>query len=57
MADYYLKGIDDELWKRVTAKAGRKGQTVKFVILRFLNRYAPAEAPATSRDLAKEHKP
>ncbi len=37
--DYYLKGIDKELWQRVKVKAAMKGKTVKQVIIDLLGKW------------------
>jgi hypothetical protein len=38
MADYYLKGIDDKLWRKVKAVAALQGMSVKNLIIKLLEK-------------------
>ncbi len=38
MADYILKGIDDQLWREVKAIAALQGMTVKDLIIKLLEK-------------------
>jgi hypothetical protein len=38
MADYYLKGIDDKLWREVKAVAALQGLSVKDLIIKLLEK-------------------
>jgi hypothetical protein len=38
MADYYLKGIDDKLWRKVKAVAALQGMSVKNFIIKLLEK-------------------
>jgi hypothetical protein len=38
MADYYLKGIDDQLWREVKAVAALQGMSVKDLIIKLLEK-------------------
>jgi hypothetical protein len=38
MADYILKGIDDQLWREVKAVAALRGLTVKDLIIKLLEK-------------------
>lgn len=42
--NYFLRGIDPALWRRVKAQAERDGRTVRSTLLRFLETYAPKAA-------------
>lgn len=43
MANYYLRDIPDELWRRVKAAAALRGQTVREVLLACLRALAAGE--------------
>jgi hypothetical protein len=38
MADYILKGIDDNLWRKVKAVAALQGMSVKDLIIKLLEK-------------------
>jgi predicted HicB family RNase H-like nuclease len=38
MADYYLKGIDEKLWREVKAVAALQGLSVKDLIIKLLEK-------------------
>ena len=38
MADYILKGIDDQLWREVKAVAALQGMSVKDLIIKLLEK-------------------
>jgi len=38
MADYILKGIDDQLWRKVKAVAALQGISVKDLIIKLLEK-------------------
>ena len=40
MADYILKGIDDQLWREVKAVAALQGMSVKDLIIKLLEKEA-----------------
>lgn len=40
MADYVLRDVNDELWKRVKVKAAQDGKPIRTVILELLTKYA-----------------
>lgn len=40
MAEYYLRNIDDGLWKRVKARATSEGRNVRVVLIALLRCYA-----------------
>ncbi len=42
--DYLLRRVPADLWRRVKAKAALRGTTVRQELLRFLERYAGADA-------------
>ena len=40
MADYILKGIDDQLWREVKAVAALQGMSIKDLIIKLLEKEA-----------------
>jgi hypothetical protein len=40
MADYYLKGIDNKLWREIKAVAALQGISVKALIIKLLEKEA-----------------
>jgi hypothetical protein len=40
MANFYLRDIDPDLWRRAKARAASEGRTMRFVLLALLRVYA-----------------
>ena len=41
--DYVIKGIPPDTWKKVNTRRARTGQSVRWIVLTLLDRYAKGE--------------